>query len=171
MVPQLRCSPGRADSGGGDGVFDRDGDSSKRTNRTAGSSVPVVPTFEIITSVASSALGDGDYVITGPTYTGQRCGMGRAAVIDTGAARILVSEQPHEPWDLAVFTSLGLDPAGARVLILKSRMYCRPVFEPIARAVVECASRGVTSSDYALFPFRKLARPAFPLDPDAAWTP
>ena len=27
----------------------------------AGSSVPVVPTFEIITSVASSALGDGDY--------------------------------------------------------------------------------------------------------------
>ncbi|MCJ2046715.1 M81 family metallopeptidase [Methylobacterium sp. J-078] len=115
------------------------------------------------------ALGDGQYVITGPTYTGQRCSMGRAAVLDTGAARILVSEQPHEPWDLGVFTSLGLDPAAARVLILKSRMYCRPVFEPIARAVVECASRGVTSSDYGLFPFEKLARPVFPLDPDARW--
>lgn len=118
-----------------------------------------------------AALGDGDYVITGPTYTGQRCGMGRAAVLDTGTARILVAEQPHEPWDLAVFTSVGIDPTAARVLILKSRMYCRPVFEPIARAVVECASRGVTSSDYALFPFEKLARPIFPLDPDAAWTP
>lgn len=129
------------------------------------------PRAPLAVSGTVAALGDGDYVITGPTYTGQRCGMGRAAVIDTGGARILVSEQPHEPWDLAVFTSLGLDPAGARVLILKSRMYCRPVFEPIARAVVECASRGVTSSDYALFPFRKLARPAFPLDPDAAWTP
>ncbi|KQO67978.1 M81 family metallopeptidase [Methylobacterium sp. Leaf89] len=118
-----------------------------------------------------TALGDGDYVITGPTYTGQRCRMGRAAVLDTGAARILVTEEPHEPWDLGVFTSLGLDPAAARVLILKSRMYCRPVFEPLARAVVECASRGVTSSDYGLFPFAKLARPIFPLDADAAWAP
>ncbi|MCJ2032937.1 M81 family metallopeptidase [Methylobacterium sp. J-068] len=118
-----------------------------------------------------AAVGDGSYVITGPTYTGQRCDMGRAAVIDTGAARILVTEQPHEPWDLGVFTGSGLDPLSARVLILKSRMYCRPVFEPIARAVVECASRGVTSSDYALFPFEKLARPIFPLDAGAAWAP
>jgi microcystin degradation protein MlrC len=118
-----------------------------------------------------AVIGDGRYVITGPTYTGQRCEMGRAAVIDTGAARILVTEQPHEPWDLGVFTACGIDPAGARVLILKSRMYCRPVFEPIARAVVECASRGVTSSDYGLFPFEKLARPIFPLDADVAWNP
>jgi microcystin degradation protein MlrC len=118
-----------------------------------------------------AALGDGQYVITGPTYTGQSCHMGRAAVLDTGAARILVTEEPHEPWDLGVFTGSGLDPAAARVLILKSRMYCRPVFEPIARAVVECASRGVTSSDYGLFPFAKLARPIFPLDADAAWPP
>ncbi|TXN81501.1 M81 family metallopeptidase [Methylobacterium sp. WL8] len=118
-----------------------------------------------------TALGDGEYVITGPTYTGQRCRMGRAAVLDTGAARILVTEEPHEPWDLGVFTASGLDPAATRVLILKSRMYCRPVFEPIARAVVECASRGVTSSDYGLFPFAKLARPIFPLDADVAWTP
>ncbi|TXM68779.1 M81 family metallopeptidase [Methylobacterium sp. WL12] len=118
-----------------------------------------------------TALGDGEYVITGPTYTGQRCRMGRAAVLDTGAARVLVTEEPHEPWDLGVFTASGLDPAATRVLILKSRMYCRPVFEPIARAVVECASRGVTSSDYGLFPFAKLARPIFPLDADVAWTP
>ena len=118
-----------------------------------------------------AALGDGAYVITGPTYTGQRCSMGRAAVLDTGRARVLVTEQPHEPWDLAVFTSSGIDPRAARILILKSRMYCRPVFEPIARAVIECASAGVTSSDYRLFPFSKLARPIYPLDPDMAWAP
>ncbi|WP_336490232.1 M81 family metallopeptidase [Methylobacterium nigriterrae] len=118
-----------------------------------------------------AALSDGTYVITGPTYTGQRCGMGRAAVLATDRARILVTEQPHEPWDLAVFTSSGIDPRAARILILKSRMYCRPVFEPIARAVIECASAGVTSSNYDLFPFARLARPAYPLDPAAAWPP
>lgn len=118
-----------------------------------------------------AALGDGGYVVTGPTYTGQRFSMGRAAVLDTGRARVLVVEEPHEPWDRAIFTQNGLDPRAARFLVLKSRMYCRPVFEPIARAVVECASAGVTSSDYRLFPFAKLARPAYPLDPDAAWGP
>lgn len=117
------------------------------------------------------AAGDGVYVISGPTYTGMRCEMGRAAVLDTGRARVLVTERPHEPWDLGVFTSVGLDPRACRTLILKSRMYCRPVFEPIAKAVVECASRGVTSSDYGLFRFVKLARPAYPIETSTTWLP
>lgn len=129
------------------------------------------PRLPLTVAGTVAAVGDGEYRITGPTYTGQRCSMGRAAVIDTGRARILVSEQPHEPWDLGVFTACGINPATARVLILKSRMYCRPVFEPIACTVVECASRGVTSSDYGLFTFEKLARPIFPLDQNVAWNP
>ena len=116
-----------------------------------------------------TALSDGRYRVAGPIYTGQELCMGRAAAFDTGAARIVICEQPHEPLDLGVFTSLGLDPAGARFLHLKSRMYCRPVFEPLARAVVECASSGVTASDYDLFAFKKLLRPIYPLDPDCDW--
>ncbi|BCQ27823.1 M81 family metallopeptidase (plasmid) [Caballeronia sp. NK8] len=110
------------------------------------------------------ALTDGEYIISGPTYTGQRAYMGRAAVLETAAARILVTERTHEPWDLGVFESVGIDPRGARFLILKSRMYCRPVFVPIAGGLVECDSRGVTSSDYGLFSFDNLGRPVYPLD-------
>jgi len=117
------------------------------------------------------ALSDGQYVISGPTYTGMHCSMGRAALLRTRRARILLSEFPHEPWDLGVFTSVGIDPTRCRFLILKSRMYCRPVFEPLSKAVVECASRGVTSSDYSLFRFTKLTRPVYPLDRDATWSP
>ena len=115
------------------------------------------------------AISDGSYVISGPTYTGMLCSMGAAAVLNTGRVKIVVSQLPHEPWDLAVFTSLGIDPTACRFLILKSRMYCRPVFEPITRAVVECASIGVTSSNYGIFPFAKVSRPVFPLDPGATW--
>lgn len=110
------------------------------------------------------ALTDGEYIISGPTYTGQRAYMGRAAVLETRAARILVTERTHEPWDLGVFESVGIDPRGARFLILKSRMYCRPVFVPISGGLVECDSRGVTSSDYGLFSFENLKRPVYPLD-------
>lgn len=115
------------------------------------------------------SLSDGRYRVTGPIYHGQVLSMGRAALLDTGAARIVVCEQPHEPLDMGVFTCLGIDGLSARFLHLKSRMYCRPVFEPLAKAVVECASSGVTASDHDLFAFRKLARPIYPLDDEIIW--
>jgi microcystin degradation protein MlrC len=110
------------------------------------------------------AITDGEYVITGPTYTGMRVGMGRTAVLDLGDARVVVSEQTHEPWDLGVFESVGQDPRLARFLLLKSRMYCRPVFVPISDGLVECDSPGVTTSDYGIFPYAKRARPLYPLE-------
>jgi len=110
------------------------------------------------------AITDGEYTITGPTYTGQRAYMGRCAVLDMGTATVVISERRHEPWDLGVFESVGVDPRRARFIILKSRMYCRPVFEPISSALVECDSRGVTSSDSSLFSYANLKRPVYPLD-------
>lgn len=115
------------------------------------------------------AITDGEYVITGPTYTGQRAYMGRAAVLDIGVATLVVTERTHEPWDLGVFESVGIDPRRARFLLLKSRMYCRPVFVPIAAALVECDSRGLTGADYALFRYERLARPVYPLDAVDRW--
>lgn len=115
------------------------------------------------------AITDGEYVITGPTYTGERVGMGRSVVFDIGAAQIVVTESTHEPWDLGVFTSVGIDPARQRFLLLKSRMYCRPVFVPISRALVECDSAGATTSNYDLFRFEHVARPVFPLDDGVRW--
>jgi microcystin degradation protein MlrC len=111
------------------------------------------------------ALTNGEYVITGPTYTGQLVCMGRSAVLDIGAARLVITERTHEPWDLGVFRSLGVEPTEARYILVKSRMYCRPVFVPISSALVECDSPGVTSSDWSLFGFRKRVGPHFPLEP------
>ncbi|WP_432260456.1 M81 family metallopeptidase [Cupriavidus sp. TMH.W2] len=116
-----------------------------------------------------AAISDGEYVISGPTYTGQRIRMGRTALLDIGAAQVIVTETPQEHWDMGIFTHIGIDPHRARFLLLKSRMYCRPVFVPIARAVVECDGEGVTSSRYERFPFRQLSRPVFPLDDRASW--
>jgi len=110
------------------------------------------------------AISDGEYTVSGPIYTGQRLCMGRTVWLDTGAAQIVVTERPHEPLDLGVFECVGLNPRAYRFLLLKSRMYCRPVFEPIAQGLVECDSTGVTSSDYNLFPFKMVRRPVFPLD-------
>lgn len=111
------------------------------------------------------AISDGEYTVTGPIYTGQRCAMGRTVLLDIGVAHIVVTERPHEPWDIGVFQCVGVDPSAHRFVLLKSRMYCRPVFVPLSHALVECDSAGVTSSDFSLFPFVHVKRPVFPLDP------
>ena len=110
------------------------------------------------------AITDGEYTITGPQFQGMRCYMGRSAVLDTGAAEIVVIERNQEPWDRGVFTSVGIDPAAKRFILLKSRMYFRPVFLPIAKGMVFCDSIGVGSSDWTRFEYKKLRRPIYPLD-------
>ena len=109
-------------------------------------------------------ITDGEYTITGPQFTGMRCFMGRTAVLDTGAAQVVISERNQEPWDRGVFESVGIDPARQRYLLLKSRMYFRPVFLPIAKGMVFCDAPGVSSSDWTEFEYRKLRRPIYPLD-------
>jgi len=114
------------------------------------------------------AITDGEFTITGPMLTGTRAHLGRAVVLDTGTMEIVVTEKNHEPWDLGCFRSLGIEPTAKRYLLLKSRIHYRAGFEPIARHIIECDGVGVTSSDYGLFRFEKLERPASPLDPDMA---
>jgi len=116
-------------------------------------------------------LGEGRFRITGPIYTGETWNMGRTAVLEHDAFTVVISEKPMEPLDLAVFESVGIDPRGFGYLLLKSRMYCRPAFVPIASGLVECDSRGVCSSDYGLFTFEKLRRPVYPLDRQTDYTP
>lgn len=114
------------------------------------------------------AITDGEYTVTGPQFTGMRCHMGRTAVLDTGDAEIVIIERNQEPWDRGVFTSVGIDPTTKRFLLLKSRMYFRPVFLPIAKDHVFCDAPGVGTSDWTAFEYRKLRRPIYPLDEFAA---
>jgi microcystin degradation protein MlrC len=109
-------------------------------------------------------ITDGEYTITGPQFTGMRCYMGRTAVLDTGKAQIVVTERNQEPWDRGVFESVGIRPEKQRYLLLKSRMYYRPVFLPIAKGSVLCDGIGVASSDWKQFTYRKVRRPIYPLD-------
>ncbi|WP_374450198.1 M81 family metallopeptidase [Stella sp.] len=114
------------------------------------------------------AIADGMLTVTGPVFTGTALNMGPSVRFDADCGvQIVVTSRRIEPYDLAVFRALGIEPAGKRFLVLKSRIQYKPTFLPIARAVVECDGVGVASSDYSLFRFRRLRRPIYPIDPDA----
>ena len=113
-------------------------------------------------------ISDGEFVVQGPMYTGVTMRMGKTVVLDTGSIQLVVIENNHEPFDLEMFRSLGIEPTTKRYLLLKSRIHYRAGFKPIAKQIVECSGVGVTGSDYSQFKFEKVRRPIFPLDSDMA---
>lgn len=109
-------------------------------------------------------ITDGRYKVTCPMMTGLTLSHGLSAVLDTGAAEILVCSERMEPFDLGVFRHAGIEPTAKRYLLIKSRQHFRAGFEPIARHIVLLSGPGVTSSDYSLFKFARVPRPLYPLD-------
>ncbi len=114
-------------------------------------------------------ISDGQYTVTGPMSTGATMHMGKTAVLDTGKVRIVVVSQHVEPFDLGCFTSLGIDPLNTTYLMLKSRIHYRAAFKPIAKSIIECAGRGVCTSDYDELTFEKVRRSIYPLDNINHW--
>ncbi len=90
--------------------------------------------------------------------------MGATAILTTGDVDIVVTSRHVEPYDPECFRSLGIEPTLRRYLMLKSRIHYRVGFMPIVKQVVECAGRGVCTSDYNEVVFSNVRRPIFPLD-------
>ena len=92
-------------------------------------------------------LTTGEWTVRGPMYTGVKVAMGPTALLDTGKMEIVVVSRHHEPWDLGVFTSVGIEPAHKRYLLLKSRIHYRAGFGDLPKATFTLDGEGVTTSD------------------------
>ncbi len=115
-------------------------------------------------------ITDGSFQVTGPMFTGITMYLGPTAVLDLGSIQVVVSSRPFEPIDPRCFTHAGIDPTKKKFVLIKSRQHFRAGFEPIAKEIVMVAGPGVCSSDYDIFPFKKIPRPIYPLDPDTPKT-
>jgi microcystin degradation protein MlrC len=110
-------------------------------------------------------ISDGDFPATVAMSRGLTMRMGTTAVLSLpGNVDVVVISRHIEPFDPGCFTSLGIDPRTRRYVMLKSRIHYRVGFRKLARAIVECAGRGVCTSDYSELEFRNVRRPIFPLD-------
>ena len=89
-------------------------------------------------------LTNGEWVVRGPMYTGVKVSMGHTAVLDTGKVEIVITSRHHEPWDLGVFTSVGIEPRHKRYLLLKSRIHYRAGFGDLGTHTITCDGHGVT---------------------------
>ncbi len=102
-------------------------------------------------------LGDGRFTGTGPFYRGARMALGPMACLRTGGGlRIVVASRKQQAADQAMFRHVGVEPAGARVLVLKSSVHFRADFGPLASEVLVVAAPGPSPADTADLPYRRL---------------
>jgi microcystin degradation protein MlrC len=110
-------------------------------------------------------ISDGEWVVRGPMYTGTHVTTGPTALFETQGVSIVVTSLHHEPWDIGILTSVGIDPRQCRYLLLKSRIHYRAGFAPIGKTTITLDGVGVTTSDNDLLRFENVRRPIYPLDP------
>lgn len=111
------------------------------------------------------SLQDGRFVFTGPMSRGIALDIGPTAVVRTGGVDVVISGSRHQVLDPGFFTHAGLAPAEHAVVVVKSTQHFRAAFGPMARQVLAIDSGdGLTSYDFSAFPFKKVRRPAYPLD-------
>jgi microcystin degradation protein MlrC len=133
-----------------------------KTDDLHGYPVPVTATVRSLT--------DGRFVYEGPMETGRSDTLGRTAVLACDGRHgnvvdVIVCERRVQPLDAAVFRSQGIEPTARKIVVVKSAVHFRGAYGPLARRIIEVDTPGLTSIDFSRFPYRRLPRPIWPLDP------
>ena len=109
-------------------------------------------------------LTPGRFLYTGGAFGGTWGAMGLSAVLHVGSIRALVMSKPTYDWADEQYRSVGLDPRQARFIGVKNPMNYRFAYRDVAVAAYIVDTPGPTPAHVRHLPFRKLTRPAFPLD-------
>jgi microcystin degradation protein MlrC len=119
------------------------------------------------------ALSDGSVIGRRGLVAGRRVDLGPTAALRIGGVTVVVASNRKQCADPVYFEHLGLNPAEARAVVVKSRGHFRAGFDEIFSPdqVIEVDTTGLTSPVLSSFAFRGLPRPVYPLDIDAVWTP
>jgi microcystin degradation protein MlrC len=109
-------------------------------------------------------IGDGRYVLSGPGANGMVGEMGLTVVLEIGAIRLNLRSIPHFEWDTGIHTAMGLDPAGAALVFVRSPAHFRASYGGIAARIFIADTPGPTSANMRHIPWTKVTRPLYPID-------
>jgi microcystin degradation protein MlrC len=94
----------------------------------------------------------------------------RQAVVRVGGVDLVLTGRRRPFHTLGDFTALGLDPAGAALIVVKSG-YLSPELAALAADNAMALSPGVVDQDLRRLKRTRKTSPTFPFDADFAWTP
>jgi microcystin degradation protein MlrC len=95
---------------------------------------------------------------------------GTQAVIGIGSATVIVTDGRKPFHFVRDFRLLDLHPLDFRIVVIKVG-YMVPDLKRIAPELLLALTPGAVNQDLTRLPFRRLARPLFPFDPEMDWQP
>ena len=126
-------------------------------------------------SLTVERLTDGEGVGRRGVAAGKRFNMGPSALLrlDGSGLRVVVGSLRRQLAEPVMLEMHGIDIGAARCVVVKSRGHFRAGFDEFfpPQQVFEVDTPGLTSPILANFPWQRLPRPIYPLDPDAQWQP
>ncbi|MCC6720469.1 MAG: MlrC C-terminal domain-containing protein, partial [Acetobacteraceae bacterium] len=119
-------------------------------------------------------LSDGHGIGRRGIAEGRVFNLGPCAVLRLAGSglRVVVGSLRRQLAEPRMLEMHGIDIAAQRVVIVKSRGHFRAGFDEhfTPDRIFEVDVPGYNSPVLASFPWRRLPRPAYPIDPDAGWT-
>ena len=100
------------------------------------------------------------------SISGTSINMGPCATVRHGGIRILLTSRRTPPFDLGQLRSQGIVPETLSVIGVKAAVAHRRAYDPIAGVMLWVDTPGPCSSNLRAFPYRKIRRPIYPLDPE-----
>ena len=124
--------------------------------------------------VVVEALSDGQGTGRRGIAEGRLFNLGPCAVLRLvpSSLRVVVGSLRRQLAEPRMLEMHGIDIAAQRVVIVKSRGHFRAGFDEFFTPdrIFEVDVPGYNSPNLASFPWKRLPRPAYPIDPDAGWT-
>ena len=117
------------------------------------------------------ALGDGEFTGRQGLVKGSAQSMGPCARLELDGVQVVVISRRQQLLDPAQLDVLGLDLAGVRTLVAKSRGHFRAAFDGFAppQRIIEVDAPGMTTPNLGSLPLRHIPRPIYPLDMHTVW--
>lgn len=109
-------------------------------------------------------ISDGTFTLEGEWGKGKEYNMGRSVVLQYENLYILVMEKAVSNNDPGPYISMGLDPAKAKMVLVKSPAQYRSAFKKYTDKMVEIAAPGSAASYFWELPFQNLRGPIYPFD-------
>ena len=100
-------------------------------------------------------ISDGSYVLEGPGGNGMVGEMGLTVVLAIGSIRLNLRSIPHFEWDLGIHHSVGLDPASAALVFVRSPAHFRVSYSPIAARIFLADTPGPDLCEHATHPLHQ----------------
>jgi microcystin degradation protein MlrC len=109
-------------------------------------------------------ISDGKFRYTGPYGTGTTGTFGDSVLLQRDGVKVIVVSVHKGIYDQSQLRIYGVEPAEQDVLVLKSMQGYRGDFQHLASVCLDVDSGGITSPDPALFDWKHIPRPIWPLD-------